>query len=128
MTAQPHNPDVVYPELRLVTYDQTNKVVPVVLVSGDYMPRDILKGGANLAEFLTPLIELMASHIKVRQAGGQWAIQDNHNNHPALSIGKQLLSLCESGRAGYKCMVSDDAKIEGRKYLIIQIDKPEKAA
>lgn len=120
-----NNPDVVYPELRLVTFDQHNKVVPTLCVSGDYIAKSLIK--SDSPEFKTrleALIKLLLTHIKVREGDGRWVIPDNHENHPSLYIAQQLLQQCLQGRSGYRVIVSDDKNNPDRKYLIFQVDKP----
>jgi hypothetical protein len=122
--AEKQKRQILYPELRLVAYDANGKATPALCVTGDVMPHDAVESdGRKLYTFVKPLVDLLAAHIGVRMAGGSLALPESHNSHPAISIGRQLLAVCESGKAGYKCAVIDDAKIEGRKYLLVQVDK-----
>lgn len=120
-----NNPNVVYPELRLVTFDSSGKVVPAISISGDYIARSEVNSQGQLKTLLTPLIDLLITHIKLREDGGdRWNIADNQNNHPALEVARQLLNLCLQGRSNYRVIAMDDTKVPGRKYLLFQVDKP----
>ena len=114
---------ILYPELRLVAYDNQQKAQPAIAVSGNSLRVNDLKDSIVTKSALDDLVTLMMAHLKVRQGGGGIKLPDEHNNHPALGIAKQLLHFCEQGKAGYKVMVSDDATDPNRKFLILQVTK-----
>ncbi len=119
---------IVFPEIRLVTYDTNNRVVPVVSAAGDYITQEQIRGEdkTTLKGVFQNLFETLLRHISVRVGGGEWGLPENHNSHPSIPIARQLLNACETGKYGYRCVVSDDVKNPGRKYLLFQIDKVQK--
>lgn len=115
--------NIVYPELRLVVYEDTQKAYPAVSVSGSPLNVRDLTDRKIVEANLNDLRDLMLASIKVRTGGGGLALPDAHNNHPAIAIAKQLINACEGGRAGFKVMVSDDAANPGRQFVHFQITK-----
>lgn len=114
---------ILYPELRLVAYDKDQKAQPAIAVSGNFIKVVDLKDQVITKAALDDLTNLMLANIRVRQGGAGIRLSDVHNNHPAVSIAKQLIHFCEQGKAGHKVIVSDDATDPNRKYLILQITK-----
>lgn len=114
---------IVYPELRLVVYDDQQRAHPAISVSGAPLNVRDLNDQKIVEVNLNDLRDLMKASIKVRTGGGGLALPDSHNNHPAIAIAKQLINACEGGRLGYKVSVSDDATHPGRQFMLFQVTK-----
>lgn len=115
------------PELRLVAYDDQGRAIPAVSISGDFIDTVEIEGNTEtLRRSLEALVTLFCAHVGLRNAGGRWALPDNHNNDPHLPLVRQLLAVIESGKAGYNCMTFDDATNPNRRYLLIRVDKKPK--